>query len=33
MDAKYGYSFRLFGTDSETKVLGDSAQVYVYFGE
>ena len=33
MDAKYGYSFRLFGTDSETKVLGDSAQKYMFILE
>ena len=34
IDAKYGYTFRLFGTDSETKILGDSAQkVYVHFGK
>ena len=33
IDAKYGYSFRLFGTDSETKVLGDSAQKYMFILE
>ncbi len=33
IDAKYGYTFRLFGTDSETKILGDSAEVYVHFGK
>ena len=33
MDAKYGYSFRLFGTDRETTVLGDSAQKYMFILE
>ena len=33
IDAKYGYTFRLFGTDSETKILGDSAQKYMFILE